>query len=101
MPNLRAQIVGALGSKAPSALPGDQVGIWMQASDGREFVVTKRMIRQQFLAETGTALQRKAKVRLWLRGEIAAALGAEQIDPAGIDGDFDEADGTPTGLEVS
>lgn len=101
MPNLRAQIVGPLGDKAPSAHPGDQVGIWMQASDGREFVITRRMLRQRFVDETGGAAVRKARVRQWLRERIRDSLGEEQVDPARVEWDFDEEDGSPTGLEVS
>lgn len=101
MPNIREQRVGPLGDKAPSALPGDQVGIYIKASNGAEVVITKRMIRQHFQDETGNAAQKKQRTKVWVRDQIVTALGASQIDPAGITHDFDEADGTPTGLEVA
>jgi hypothetical protein len=100
VPNLREQRVGPLGDKAPSNLPGDQVGLYLKASDGREVVITRRQVRQQFQSETGTVAQRKLATRQWVRQTIVAALGVSQIAAADIDHDFDEADGTPTGLTV-
>lgn len=77
------------------------MGIYVQASDGREFVVTKRMVRERFQIETGTVPARKLKVKLWLRQQLVAALGAEQIDPAGVEHEFDESDGTPSDFSVT
>lgn len=98
---LRESRVGPLGDKAPSALAGDQRGLYLMASDGREVVITRRMVRQQFLAAAGTVAARKATVRQWVRDAIGTALGAEQIDPAGVSVDFDETDGEVGPLEVS
>lgn len=101
MPNLVESRVGPLGDKAPSALPSEQSGLYLRASDGREFLLTRRQVRQQFLTADGTVTERRQTVRQWIRGQLVATLGAEQADPAGISADFDENDGTPTQLEVS
>lgn len=101
MPNIRQQIVGPLGDKSIlSGLLGDDVGIYILASDGREVTVTKRMLRERFLLETGTVSERKAKVLAWLKQQIVDALGDEQIGFGRIESDFNEEDGTPSQLEV-
>lgn len=101
MPNLRAQIVGPLGAKAPSGLAGDDVGIWMQASNGNEVVVTKRQLRSQFQAATGSRAAKRAAAIAWLKQTLRDGLGADMIDVANIATDFDDTDGTPTQLQVT
>lgn len=101
MPNIRAQIVGPLGDKAPSQLPGDDVGIYIQASNGQTVTVTKRQMLARYAIETGSRAQRRTKTMNWLRQQIVDALGAAQISLASLITDFDENDGTPTSLEVS
>lgn len=86
MPNIRSQSIGSNG-------------IQIIASDGRTFSVTRLDIRNNFLSQTGTLLQRIVKTRLWLRESIRDSLGVEQIDPTRINFDFDNTDGTPTQLE--
>jgi hypothetical protein len=101
LPNIRQQIVGPLGDRSIlSGLLGDDVGIYIQASDGREVTVTKRKLRERYLLETGTRLERRAKVIAWLKGQIVAALGAEQVVEEMVEADFDEGDGTPLKLET-
>lgn len=102
MPNVRAQIVGPLGDKAPSQQPGDQVGIWIQASDGSEVTITRREVRQAFQDAAGTLAQRRAATRQWVRQTVVAALGAHQISVTRIERmEFDDADGTLTEFGVS
>lgn len=101
MPNLRAQIVGQLGSHAPSAAAGDQVGIWMQASNGKTFTLTKKQLLAQVVAAVGSRAVKRATVMAAIKVAIQNALGAEQVDLAGLVLDFDDADGTPSQVEVS
>ncbi len=107
MPNLRACIVAptpfppALPSGNSSGAAAGQVGVYLWASDGREVLVTRAQLRQQFLAATGGRAQRRAAAAGWLKQQAVAALGAEQLDAAAMAFDFDDSDGTPTQLEVT
>lgn len=110
MPNIRAQIVGPLGDKAPSSDPDDQVGIYIQASDGREVTLTKGQLRARYVQEKqniprgfssgfsrgfGNRTARRAAAVAWIKSQITAALGSEQVDLSMLDSDFDHVDGTP------
>lgn len=98
MPNIRQQIVGPLGDKTPSALPGDDIGIYIMASDGREITLTKRQIQTAYQLTTGNRNARRAATIQWVKDQIVAALGQEQVGASLLDVDFDEADGSPSRL---
>lgn len=87
MPNIRSQRI-------------DANGIEIVASDGRTFSVTRAQIRNFFQAQTGTRAEKRAATIDRLKDEIRDALGANQINRASLSLDFDDADGTPTALEV-
>jgi len=87
MPNIRSQRV-------------DSTGIEIVASDGRVFSITPSQIRANFLSQTGSTASRRTKTLQWLKDQIVAALGAEQIDIATIVADFRSSDGVPTYLET-
>ena len=76
----------------------DATGIEMTASNGKTFTMTAAQVRARFLIETGTVAQRGVKTITWLKQEIVNALGADQIDLAGLDFDFDRATGRPLKL---
>lgn len=101
IPNIRQQIVGPLGDKSPSLLLGDDIGVYIMASDGRTVTLTKREIQTKYATLTGNRNARRAALIVWGKQQIVAALGEAQIDLTGIAFDFDETDGTPTGLEVA
>lgn len=98
MPNIRSQIVGPLGAKAPSGLPGDQVGLYIQASDGHEVTITRADIFAQWQAATGTVPQRVAIVLAWVRAQIETVLGTNQITANRI---ISQVDGSPDRLDVT
>ncbi len=100
MPNLRRSILGPLDDLG-GAFVG-KVGLHLTASDGRSVTLTRAQILAHFATETGTRAQKIVATRQWIRTTIRDALGAEQVDVANVTGvDFDDADGTPTQLEVS
>jgi len=99
MPNLRSQIVGPLDALG-AAFAGKR-GVHLQASDGRSITLTRADVLANFASQTGTRAARKLKTMQWVKDQIVAALGAEQIDPAGIAHDFDDATGEVTALEVA
>lgn len=87
MPNLRSQSL-------------TREGITLVGSDGRTYSVTRPELVARFQLETGTPAQRKTKTLTWLRGQIEAALGPEQVPAALVDVDFDTADGGLTLLHL-
>lgn len=96
MPNLRRSIVGDLSELGPPYVGAR--GIYLQASDGRTFTITRLQILAHFASETGTKLQKKIATLVWLKSKIQDALGVEQIQTPWIDTDFDDTDGTPNSL---
>lgn len=89
MPNIRSQRV-------------DDDGIHVVLSTGREITITPQMIRNRYLAETGTRDGRRTKVKTWLREQMSKTSGlAELLGEANIEIEFDEVTGRPTGLTVS
>ena len=99
MPNIRQQIVGPLGSKAISQLPGDDIGLYIQTSDGTEVSVTKRAIQAHYQSLNGSAASKRAETISWIKEQLAAV--GNQIDTNNVKADFDDSDGTPTTVEVS
>jgi hypothetical protein len=87
MPNVRAQHL-------------DADGLYIQASNGAEITLTRQQIRDNFLSQTGSAAARKQKTIDWIKAQIEAAMGEDQVGIALIDFDFDTADGRPRDLTL-
>lgn len=100
MPNIIEHRVGALGDKAPSAAPGDQVGIYILTSNRKSVVVTRAQIAARFTAEVGSRTVRRAAVITWLRGRMESVLGAEMLSANDLTFDFNDADGSPLNFEA-
>jgi hypothetical protein len=88
VPNLRGQSI-------------DANGISLVGSDGRSITLTKAQMQAFYQTTSGNAASRKAQVIAWVKDQITAALGAEQVPQSLITFDVDAASGTPTRLEVS
>lgn len=73
----------------------------MQASNGKTFTLTKKQLLAQVVAAVGSRAVKRATVMAAIKVAIQNALGAEQVDLAGLVLDFDDADGTPSQVEVS
>jgi len=71
MPNIRSMVV-------------DEKGVVIVASDGRVFEITPTQVKNNYAAQIGTEAERKAKTIQWLKEEIEAALGIEQVSAAQI-----------------
>ena len=83
MPNVRAQRVS-------------KDGIYIQASDGREWSITRAGVLALYQAQSGAggAAARKQRTITALVAQIVAALGADQFDITEIFPDFDPTDST-------
>lgn len=79
MPNVRSQEV-------------TKNGITIVASDGRVFSVTRAEIVAFWQTRGGSAASRKSATISWVRDNIVAALGAEQVPAVLVTMDFDTAD---------
>lgn len=66
MPNIREQRV-------------DADGIYIVASDGRTFSLTRAEAIAHFKSETGTRAKKRAATIQWVKQSIETALGAEQV----------------------
>ena len=72
------------------------------ASDGRSFTLTRAAVRANFLTQTGTVAQRTAKTVAWIRDQIEANLGAEQVPGLRVTRcSFRTADGDVNDIEFS
>lgn len=80
MPNLRSQ----------SITPD---GIDLVASDGRSITLTRAQVIAHFQTETGSKPVKIAATIAWVKAQIEAALGPEQVPQALIDFDFDDVAG--------
>lgn len=81
MPNIRSQRVSK-----------DE--IYIQASDGREWSITRAGVIALYQAQSGNAATRRQKTVELIAAQIVAALGADQIDIADVFPDFDPASST-------
>ena len=81
MPNIRSQRVSK-----------DE--IYIQASDGREWSITRAGVIALYQAQSGSAATRRQKTVELLIAQIVAPLGADQIAITDIFPDFDTADST-------
>lgn len=79
MPNVRSQSV-------------DKDGITIVASDGRVFSVTRAQIMAFWQAQTGGAPSRKSATIDWVKTNMEAALGPEQVPSTLATFDFDTTD---------
>lgn len=66
--------------------------LYIQASDGREYTITRAGVLAIYGAQTGNAAARKQKTIDAIKAAMVAALGAEQVDALLCDIDFDPAD---------
>lgn len=69
-------------------------GMVLTGLPDRTFTVTRQEILTFYQAQQGNAAARKAATITWLKNNIVAALGAENVDPANLIVDFDATDGT-------
>lgn len=63
--------------------------VYIQASDGREFYMTRQDVFDHYQSLNGSAASRRAATVQWVKDSIIAALGEEQIDPLSIDFNVD------------
>lgn len=87
MPNIRSQ-----------RITDDE--IYIQASDGREWTMTRAGVQTIYQAQTGNAAARRQKTLDAVKLSAETALGAEQVPVAVIDFDFDTAAGKLTKLAI-
>lgn len=66
MPNIREQRI-------------DADGIYIVASDGRTFSLTRAEAMAHFRGQTGTRAKKRAATIDWVKQSIESALGAEQV----------------------
>ena len=74
--------------------------IFVRATNGNTFNLTKAEIQAHAATETGTAAQRKAKTITWVLNQMQAALGADMVDITKVTVDVDlTLDSVPIILE--
>lgn len=66
--------------------------IYIQASDGREYTITRAGVLAIYGTKTGNAAARKAATIADIKAQIVAALGEEQVDALLCDLDFSPTD---------
>ena len=66
--------------------------LYIQASDGREFTMTRAEVQAIWQAQTGNAAARKAATIAIVKAQIEAALGAEQVSASILIFDFNTGD---------
>ncbi len=77
-------------------------GIYIKATNGNVFQVTREEIKAHYATETGNAATRKANTIAWLKNQIVLALGSDMVSTVNINTNFDTTDDTqPLLLEVS
>lgn len=80
MPNIRSQSL-------------DSDGLSIVASDGRSITLTRADVIAHFQSEKGTKAARLAATIQWVKAQIEAALGPEQMPAALVDFDLDDVQG--------
>lgn len=80
MPNIRSQ-----------SLTSD--GLTIVASDGRSITLTRADVIAHFQAEAGNKATRIEATIDWMKAQIEAALGPEQVPAVLTDFDFDDVQG--------
>lgn len=99
MPNIIEQRIGPLGNKAPSQAAGDQIGIYVKASNSREVVITRNQLAARFAAAIGSRDVRRAAVIAWLANQAHSLLGSDMVSESDVTFDFSD-DGSPLELGV-
>lgn len=77
----------------------DATGLHVVASDGRSVDILVSDIAAAYSAQTGNVANRRLQTRTILKTTVVNAIGAEQVDPAYMDIDFDSGTFIPTTLE--
>jgi restriction endonuclease Mrr len=88
MPNIRAQRV-------------EHDSVYIQASDGREFTVTRAEVNAYWNTLTGTAAQKGAQTVAWFAANVQAALGLEQVPSVNVKTVIDGTTRAIASLEIS
>lgn len=77
----------------------DADGLYLRFNDGSEISITPQIVRQRFLAESGTPAQRRAAVIQWIKTQVAEAR-PELLSADYLDLDFTQGDGRLSRLEL-
>ena len=73
--------------------------IYLKASNGKEFIITRNQINEHFVSEVGSISNKKINTINWIKYEIQKALGTEMIDISEINIDIDNVQ-NPIKLEI-
>lgn len=76
---------------------GDRLTI--VTGDGRTYMLTKADLQAFYQSTKGAAASRKSQCITWVLTNMAAALGAEQVNTALMSLDFDTSTGNFTDLQ--
>lgn len=80
MPNIRSQSITSSG-------------LSIVASDGRSITLTRAQVIANFQSQTGSRAAKIAATIAWVKQQIQAALGPEQVPALLTDFDFDDVQG--------
>lgn len=70
--------------------------LFIRVSNGRTVEVSPARFKQEFDRLTGTRTRKRADALAWLKQHIVDTLGAEMVDAAALDLNFDDATGRVT-----